>query len=499
MMKSILFLLLVLLLVSCIPTNQVTSERITPTTTAVSPTTTPLPTATLIPTSLPTAEAPTPTEPAIPTPTEPTVPTPTPVPSAPNQSNGRSNSPAISDDGQVIAFTSTGNLTGNAVWQRDTVFVRDLTAQTTELINITLDGQAGKWDVYGLALSGNGRVVAYYSHDGNLVPDDEVACGIETEPVSCEDLFIYDRDTAVTERIPLGRGQGLGGDYTLSLSDDSRLVAYSFHIYDRTTGLTADLPTTDGERPNGYTFAPQFAGDGRFLAFISGASNLVPNDTNEQFDIFVWDRETNQVERTSISADGTEGNETSGAMPFHEGIGSALTISGDGRFVAYGSLATNLADGVVNECADYRGFTRACYNIYLYDRQTGTTQLVTQNSDGDSVTPSLSGDGRFLAFTSLATTLTDETLPNCQFPAIVNCGQIYLYDRETGRISLISRALTGQGSDQGNWQPDFAGNGRYLTFVSAADSLVPGDTNESSDIFRFDLQTGQLERVSLMN
>ncbi len=494
-MKHTIIILIMIFLIGCqaqrLPTVTPTATAVSPTATAVPPTTTPLPTATLIPTSLPAVEVPTPTVPA--------VPTPTPIPPAPDQSNGRSNSPVISDDGQVIAFTSTGNLTGNAARQRVAVFVRDVSAQTTELINITLDGQAGEWDVYGLALSGNGRIVAYYSHDGNLVPDDEMDCGAESDPVSCEDLFIYDRDTAVTERIPLGRGQGLGGDYTLALSADGRLVAYSFHIYDRVTGLTVDLPTTDGEQPNDYTFAPQFAGDGRFLAFISGASNLVPNDTNEQFDVFVWDRETNQMERISISADGTEGNETSGAMPFHEGIGSAMTISGDGRFVAYASLATNLAEGDVNECDDYRGFVRACYNIYLHDRQTGTTQLVTHNSDGDSMTPALSGDGRFLTFASLATTLTDDVLPNCEFPSIVNCGQIYLYDRETGRISLISRALTGQGSDQGNWQPDFAGNGRYLTFVSAADNLIPEDTNETSDIFRLDLQTGTLERVSLMN
>ena len=459
------------------------------------------PTSTLVRAATATAVPPTNTATSQPVPTASAtatrIPSPAPILAAPYQSNGRAYSPIISSSGEVIAFTSTGNLTGNAAEQREAVFVRDVAAGTTKLINANLDGQAGRWPVYGMTMSGNGRVVAYYSFDGNLVPGDEMDCGIETDPVSCEDLFIYDRDTGSTERIPLGRGQGLGGDYTLALSNDGRFVAYSFHVYDRTTGQTTNIPTIDGQRPDGYTFAPRFAGDGRFLAFISGAANLAPNDTNEQFDVFAWDRETDQVERVSISSSGEEGNETSGALPFHEGIGNALSISGDGRFVAYASLATNLSEGVINECDDYRGFTRACYNIYLHDRQTGETQLLTHNSDGDSTDPALSGDGRYLAFASLATNLSDDVIPICGFSAIVNCGQIYLYDRQAGQISLISRNLVGEGGRRGSWQPAISADGRYITFASNAENLVAGDTNETSDIFRFDRQTGTMERVSL--
>lgn len=419
----------------------------------------------------------------------------TPLRAEHNQSNGRSNSPVISSDGQVIAFLSTGNLTGNATLQMEAVFVRDRSVPTTELINVTLHGQAGAWPVYGMTLSGNGRVVAYYSHDGNLVPDDEMDCGTETQPFSCEDLFIFDRGTGLTERLPLGRGDGLGKDITLALSADGRFVAYSFHVYDRLTGQITDIPTTNGGPPDGYTFAPQFAGDDRFLAFVSSAANFIPNDNNEQFDVFVWDRETNQVELVS-TADGEQGgNETSGAIPFSEGIGDALTISGDGRFIAYASLATNLADGVVNDCDDFLVISRTCYNIYMYDRQTGETRLVTNNSNGDSYAPSLSGDGRFLAFASGATTLTDDMFPECSYQAIVSCGQIYLYDQETGQINLISRGTDGQLGNQGSWRPVIAENGRYIAFVSIADNLVAGDTNENSDIFLFDREMQTIEML----
>jgi Tol biopolymer transport system component len=310
-------------------------------------------------------------------------------------------------------------------------------------------------------------------------------------------LFIYDRDTASTERIPLGRSQGLGADYTLALSADGRFVAYSYHIYDRTTGQTTDMPTTDGERPNGPVFAPRFAGNGNFLAFVSRAGNLVAGDTNEVHDVFVWNRETNEVERVSVATGNSEGNDSSGAFQFHEGTGSDLAYSEDGRFVAFSSLATNLTSDLVNECDDYRGYSRACYNLFLHERESDETRLITRGANQDSSSPALSADGRFLTFASLATSFTDDILPECPFPAMVNCGQIYLYEGQIDKFSLISRGINGQTGNQGSWQPVVSGDGRFITFVSSADNLVSGDTNNASDIFVFDQQTKQIERVSL--
>jgi Tol biopolymer transport system component len=412
-----------------------------------------------------------------------------------DQSEGWSNLPVVSADGQILAFTSSGALDIDSTGARDALYVRDRAAGTTTSINRTLDGRASDFPIYGLALSGDGRLVAYYSHDGNLVEGDEMDCGIADDPVSCEDLFLHDRLSGETIRVPLGRGQGLGGDYTLALSHDGRLVAYGNTVLDWTNGQSETVPTVDDQPPG--AFAPQFAANGRYLAFLSSATNLVPSDENEAYDVFVWDREAGLVERASVASDGAEANDISGALPFHEGIGDALTISEDGRFVAFASLATNLSDDPVNQCADYRGFERTCYNIYLHDRQSGQIQLITVGANGDSQDPSLSADGRFLVFASLATNLVDAELPECESPALINCGQIYLFDRETGQITLLSQNSEGQTGTQGSWRSKISADGLTVVFASQADNLVDGDTNQASDIFIYDLESSRLERASL--
>ncbi|MHC4907572.1 MAG: TolB-like translocation protein, partial [Planctomycetota bacterium] len=133
----------------------------------------------------------------------------------------------------------------------------------------------------------------------------------------------------------------------------------------------------------------------------------------------------------------------------------------------------------------------------LHERESDETRLITRGANQDSSSPALSADGRFLTFASLATSFTDDILPECPFPAMVNCGQIYLYEGQIDKFSLISRGINGQTGNQGSWQPVVSGDGRFITFVSSADNLVSGDTNNASDIFVFDQQTKQIERVSL--
>ncbi len=434
--------------------------------------------------------------------TEPLPPTetiPSPEPEVANQSDGRSNLPAISADGQRIAFTSAGALAANTRGVPDALYLHDRATGITTLVNRTLSGDISDFPVYGLALSGDGRYVAYYSHDGDLVAGDEFDCGGENNPTSCEDIFIFDSQTQETARVPVGRGQGLGKEYTLALSPDGRLVAYETTVLDWVSGQSETVPTLDDQPMRGVMLAPQFADGDRLLAFVSIANNLVPGDNNETYDVFVWDRQTGIVERVSISSEGSEADGASGALPFHEGTGSALAISADGRLVAFTSLASNLTDEAIAQCADYRGFDRLCYNLYLHDRQTGETRLVTSGADGDSQDPSLSGAGRFLAFSTLATNLGQEALPACEvpFPSVVVCGQIYLLDIQTGQLILVSQNIQGQMGNKGSWKPQISADGSSVVFVSESDNLVPDDSNQVSDIFVFDLDSGQLERVSL--
>lgn len=455
------------------------------------------PSATVPATNTPSPVSPTPTVIAPTATATATEPAPPPEPEVANQSDGRSNLPAVSDDGQHIAFTSDGALAADALGQPDALYLRDQLMGETTLVNRTLEGATSRFPVYGLALSGDGRYVAYYSHEGDLVAGDELDCGIESDPISCEDLFIYDSQSQETIRIPLGRGQGLGKDYTLALSSDGRLVAYGVTVLDWSTGQSETIPTTDGQPVNGEFLAPQFTAGDRLLAFVSSSANLVPDDNNDTHDVFVWDRESGLVERVSVTSEGAEANDVSGALPFHEGTGSALAISADGRYVAFTSLATNLVSEEVAQCVDYRGFNRPCYTLYLHDRQTGQTWPITAGANGDSQDPTLSGDGRYLAFSSLATNLGAEKLPECEFPAVVSCGQIYLLDNETGQISLVSLNDQGQPGNRGSWQPQLSADGSSLVFVSEATNLVPDDSNEASDIFVFNLGSGLLERASL--
>ena len=483
--------------VACTPPVEpvAVTRPLVPLATAVSPT------PPLIPTQFPLATA-------TPEPTMTVTPWPQPSPSAtptaettlsaeatavPNQSTGISIQPIMSADGTVIAFISLGALTPNADadWA---AYAREVVADTTELLNVRHDGQPAYDDVYGLALSADGRFAAYYSFDGEITPDDPDLCtdGDWTEP--CEDLYVYNRKTGQVERIPVGRPSGLGKSYTIALSADGRYVAYeNLQIYDRQTGQMVNI---FGETPNRGSFAPTFAANGD-IAFVSTASNLVANDTNDAFDVFVWDAETRQISRVSIASDGSEGNDLSGALPLHEGTGSSIAISGNGRFVAFASLATNLTTINGSQCEDFQGNRRLCYNIYLHDRDTGQTQLMA-SGNGDSLQPALSDDGRFLAFASSATNLMPNT-PHCANIALTACGQIYLLDTQTGDLQAVSKTATGEWGSRGSLAPDISADGRYLTFASEARNLVPGDTNNVGDIFLYDAVTGEIELISLKN
>ena len=136
--------------------------------------------------------------------------------------------------------------------------------------------------------------------------------------------------------------------------------------------------------------SPAISADGRFVAFVSFATNLVPGDTNDATDVFVRDRQTGTTRRVSLGPGGVQGN----------GGSAGPAISANGRFVAFFSAATNLVPGDTNGTAD----------VFVRDRQTGTTRRVSLGpggvqGDGDSVGAAISADGRFVAFESDATNL----------------------------------------------------------------------------------------------
>jgi Tol biopolymer transport system component len=255
--------------------------------------------------------------------------------------------------------------------------------------------------------------------------------------------------------------------------------AVDIFVHDRQTGQTSrrSLGFFFAEA-NASSFAPSLSADGRVVAFESLATNLVAGgDTNEKFDVFVHgdsDLALNPTARVSVGSSGNQGDEDS----------VNASISADGRFVAFDSEAANLVAGDTNEVSD----------VFVHDRQTGVTTRVSVDSSGtqgdeDSEYPSISADGRFVVFASYAANLVSG---DSNFEE-----DIFVHDRQTGVTTRVSVDSSGT---QGNGQsafPAISANGRFVAFPSVATNLVGGDSNESSDVFVHDRQTGETTRVSV--
>jgi hypothetical protein len=357
-------------------------------------------------------------------------------------------------------------------------------AATTDRMSVASDGTQGNGDSDRAGISADGRYVAFESVASNLVPGDANAAS---------DIFVRDRNNGATERVSLsGSGQQANGDsYGSAISADGRYVAFRSQasnlvsgdtngvldefVYDRQSG-TVERVSVDsaGAQANGASGGISISADGRYVAFLSNASNLVSGDTNGNWDVFVYDRGTGTTQRVSVSSTGTQGN---GDCDYPQ-------ISDDGRYVAFRSAASNLVQGDTNGVAD----------IFVHDLQTGATERVSVDTggaqaNGESLGPTISGDGRFVAFRSAASNLV---------PGDTNgVSDVFLHDTQaatTARISVASDGAQGNGDSYG---PAISSDGGFVAYRSAASNLVPGDSNAADDIFRYDRQAGTTERVSV--
>ena len=325
------------------------------------------------------------------------------------QGSGQSFAPSISDDGRYVAFDSNSGLVPGSVGTHN-VFVRDRQVGTTERVSLPIGGVAtGGSNSLDASISADGRYVAFEGDFDNLVVGD-------TNGV--RDVFVYDRQTSTTERVSVGSGgtEANGISAAHSISADGRNVAFAssatnlvagdtnaaadVFVHDRQTGETERVSVaSDGAEANTASTRPSISADGRYVAFESLASNLVPGDTNGSADVFVHDRRTGITERVSVSSSGTQGTGGGSISP---------SISPDGRYVAFQSDATDLVPGDTNAATD----------VFVHDRQTGLTERVsvatdgTEGSGGNASLPfvaangrAISLDGRYLAFASAATNL----------------------------------------------------------------------------------------------
>ena len=360
------------------------------------------------------------------------------------------------------------------------------------LVSTAADGSQGNaGSAYrfgpGPAISADGRYVAFVSGATNLVAGDTN---------DYPDVFVKHLQTGEITRVSTAadgtQGNGWNGDSSISadgryvafLSEATNLVAGDANgtggvfVKDLQTGTIVRASTAaDGTQANGGLIRSiSISADGRYVAFTSNATNLVAGDTNSCPDVFVKDLQTGTIVRASTAADGTQAN-----SGLHD---ASSAISADGRYVAFDSIATNLVAGDTNSCQD----------VFVKDLQTGEITRASAAADGTQggsggASPSISADGHYVAFGSGSWNLVaDDT--NGSYDEFVK-------DLRTGAITRVSTAADGtQGNNGSSGGGSISGDGRYVAFESYASNLVAGDTNGKYDVFLKDLQTGAITRLS---
>jgi Tol biopolymer transport system component len=343
------------------------------------------------------------------------------------QAHGTSSEPSISRNGRFTAFESVASdLVANDLGGFKDVFVRDRKLGTTTLISRHSNGTQGNGDSEDAAISANGRIVAFESKAVNFVDVD--ANGPD------EDVFVHDRVTGTTTLV-------------------------SRH----SNGTQGDANSTD----------PALSATGRFVAFESRATNLAPGGDNGVKHVYVHDRDTGETTLVSRRSNGTVGNGDSGSP----------TISADGVWVAFESVANNLVNGDGNGKED----------VFLHNRATGRTILVSRRpngapGNGDSGEPAISGNGRFVAFDSHAKNLVKGDKNGRR--------DVFVFDRKTKKVVLVSRNSNGRLGNDHSQEPSLSDNGRWVEFHSDASNLVKNDKNGDEDVFVRDRRTGKTILIS---
>jgi TolB protein len=279
-----------------------------------------------------------------------------------------------------------------------------------------------------------------------------------------------------------------------ALSSDGKLVAFAsratnlvagdangrmdIFVRDRTAGTTERVSVTSaGLEANGDSWLPAISADGRYVAFASRASNLVPGDTNANpffccdTDVFVHDRLTGVTERVSVTSDEEQG--AGGSSQWADGA----TISADGRYVAFDT------DFALDE-ADFNG----AGDVYVRDRVAGTTELVNPITSQGASDPVLSANGRFVAFSSGA----------AYEPADTNgTADVWVRDRVDDSLERVSVSHDDQQGSLHSTAPAIDADGSRVAFVSSSTLTATDTDGGANDIFVRDLAAGTTEQANL--
>lgn len=352
----------------------------------------------------------------------------------------------------------------------------------TTVANRAFNGaQGNSYDCCG-SLSPDGRYLVFGSASSNLVRGDHNGM---------EDVFLTDRWTGQIERINLSStgAETHGFSNPGSVSADGRWVffsstaddlapggmpgMYDCFLRDRQLGTTVVVPPShDGQPLDGESGVMAMTPDARWFLFVSSASNLLPTPPPPFAQLYLWDRQTGTTRIVSLS---NNGNPASGTVFWS-------TITPDGRYVAFETESS------MEDPSDTNGEV----DVYFRDLLLGTTTLVSRNAAGFSnggYWPSIADDGSWVGYNGGE----DGVVPDDNN----NCGDIYQRNLATGTVVLVNRAWNGSVPETDS-NGVITGDGKYAIFQSDASNILPGDLGYC-DVFRRNLQTGVIERVSVSN
>lgn len=337
-------------------------------------------------------------------------------------SNGYSDNPALSGSGRYVAFASdaTNLVAGDTNAVRD-IFLFDSQNSLVRRLNVSQQGAQANGNSNTPAISSDGRYVAFSSEASNLVLGDTNAFS---------DIFVVDTLTGAITRdsVSSAGAQANGSNFKPALSADGRYLVWEStatnlvtspqvtpgapQIYrrDRTTGVTVLVSQSNGGAPgNAASLQAAISGNGQYVAFASDATNLVTGDTNGVRDVFLRDVTAATTIRASVASGGAQANGASRAPAINRNPSVVAGVEADGRYVVFGSEASNLVAGDTNGVSD----------IFVFDRVAATTTRLSLSTAGaqatdpspaqlalGSINPGISATGRYVTFASLADNLT---------------------------------------------------------------------------------------------
>ena len=357
------------------------------------------------------------------------------------------------EEGRYVVFISSAAGFSGSTGKHRQVFWRDRNTGITKFISVDTNGQEGNGDSYNPAISGDGKLVAFESYSSNLVSNDKNGV---------RDVFVWHSATNNIERISVGKGgkEANAESYEPSLSGDGNVIAFAsaasnisetekgvsnnnVFLYNMTSGTSIMISIDPIARKGGGGSKPSISYDGTRIAFYSNTDALVADDKNGLWDIFLWDKNNLKLKRVSLTADSKErnqGNESANRIV-------CPAISGNGRYVAFTTTATNMIPGDVNAYQD----------VFVYDVSTGNTVIASNSANGapgNADSPigqgekiAISFDGKWIAFSTNSSNLG------------VPAANVVMHNMSTGKkraVSLVAGSSVGR--------PSISCTGGYVVF-----------------------------------